>query len=309
MKECYLKEINSEVKYAQRFESKLDSKIELPIFFAATMLWTWIIGFIPVILGIQHTTLGNIIFMFGAGIGPSLVGLILVFATYSPSAKKDYFKRFIPITKGIWFPLAYMAFLLIVATAFHSLINHDAPDFETIKAFINNPLSLLLFIFTAYFFGPLNEEFGWRGYALDRLLSKYGFIMGSVILGFFWGMWHLPWCFYPGQWQYRAVQVSPLWFLIFVISTITGSLLISVGYILAERTYIRGATLHAIRNVTVGLFYTTLSIAEQNQLALINIAVDIIILCIIGLAFRERFKGKYERLMVQYRTEWNRRLV
>lgn len=306
MKVCYLKEINSTVKYTQRFESKLDSKKELSIFFAATMLWTWIIGFIPVIIGIQSTVLGNIIFIFGAGIGPSLVGLVLVFTTYSPSAKKDYFKRFIPTTKGIWFPLAYIAFLLIGATAFHSLINHDTPDFGTIKAFINNPLSLLLFIFTAYFFGPLNEEFGWRGYALDRLLSKYGFIMGSGILGFFWGVWHLPWCFYPGQWQYSAVQVSPWWFLVFVINTITGSLLISVGYILSERSSIRGATLHAIKNVTVGLFYTTLSITEQNQLALINITVDIIILCIIALVFREKFKEKYECQMLQYRTEWHR---
>ena len=306
IKQEHYNEINSEIKHTQKFETRIDSKMELPVFFGITILWTWIIGFIPVLMGIQDTTLGNIIFMFGSGIGPSLCGLMLVFTTYSPVAKKDYFKRFIPTTKGIWFPFAYMALLLIAATVFHSLVNHHAPDFETIKGFIKNPLSLLLFIFTAYFFGPTNEEFGWRGYALDRLLSKHGFLKGSVILGFFWGIWHLPWCFYPGQWQYRAVQISPWWFLIFIISTITGSLIISVGFILSERTYIRGATLHAIKNVTVGLFYTTLSIPEQNQLPLINIAIDIVILCTIALAFRQKFKDKFARQMMQYRTEWNR---
>lgn len=300
------KEINSVVKYTQRFESRLDSKLELPIFFGATMAWTWIIGFIPVTLGIQDTTLGNIIFLFGAGIGPSLVGLILVFITYSPTARKDYFKRFIPTTKGIWYPLVYMALLLIVVTVFNSIVNHHAPDFETIKFFIKNPLSLLLYIFFAYFWGPVNEEFGWRGYAEDRLLSKYGFVMGSVILGFFWGMWHLPWCFYPGQWQYTATQVSPWWFLIFVINCITGCLIISVGYILSGRTYFRGATIHAIRNRTVGLFYTTLSISEQNQFPLVCIVGDLVVLCIIALAFREKFKEKYERLMMQYHAEWKR---
>lgn len=288
----------------RRFETSIDSKMELPVFFGATILWTWVIGFIPVLMGIQDTILGNIIFMFGAGIGPSLFGLILVFTTYNPAAKKDYFKRFIPTTKAIWFPLAYMALLLVAVTAFHSLVNHHLPDFETIKSFIKNPLSLILFIFTAYFFGPANEEFGWRGYALDRLLSKYGFLNGSVILGFFWGIWHLPWCFYPGQWQYRAVQTSPRWFLIFVISTITGSLIISVGFILSDRNYIRGATLHAIQNVTAGLFYATLSITEQNQLALINIAIDIVILCVIVLAFGQKFRDKFEQQMIQYRTEW-----
>ncbi|HWR24011.1 MAG TPA: CPBP family intramembrane glutamic endopeptidase, partial [Feifaniaceae bacterium] len=107
---------------------------------------------------------------------------------------------------------AYMAFFLIFAAGFHTLVNHHAPDFEVIKGFIDKPMSFLLFIFSAYFFGPANEEFGWRGYALDRMLSQFGFLKGSIALGFFWGLWHLPWCFYAGQWQYEAAQISPWWF-------------------------------------------------------------------------------------------------
>lgn len=127
-----------------------------------------------------------------------------------------------------------------------------------------------------------------------------------MILGIFWGMWHLPWCFYPGQWQYGAVHISLWWFPVFVISTVTGSLIISTGYILSDRRTIRGATLHAAQNVTIGLFYTVLSIPEQNQLALINIAVDIVILCVIALAFKNKFKQKFEQQTLRYRTEWNR---
>ncbi len=64
-KDDHFKDIDGTSSHTQKFESKLNSKLELPIFFAATMLWTWIIGFIPVLLGIQNTTIGNIIFMFG----------------------------------------------------------------------------------------------------------------------------------------------------------------------------------------------------------------------------------------------------
>jgi len=299
-------EMHDETEYAEGLASRLDPKLELPIFFGATFLWTWVIGFIPVFMGIQSTALGNIIFMFGAGIGPSLCGLLLVVGTYNRAAKRDYFRRFIPTTKGVWFPFAYMAAILLAATAFYGWVNHQAPDFQTLRGFVTNPLSLPLFVFTAYFFGPLNEEFGWRGYALDRLFSKYGFVMGSVVLGFFWGLWHLPWCFYPGQWQYRAVSLSPWWFVVFIVSTITGSLVISVGYVLSGGAYIRGATLHAIQNVTVGLFYATLSITAQSQLAVISIALDTALLLMVLVFFRSKFNEKYAHQMALYGKDWNR---
>lgn len=39
--------------------------------------------------------------------------------------------------------------------------------------------------------GPI-EEFGWRGYLLPRLRSKYNVYVTIIILGFIHGLWHLP---------------------------------------------------------------------------------------------------------------------
>ena len=40
--------------------------------------------------------------------------------------------------------------------------------------------------------GPLFEEPGWRGFALPRLQPLHGPLLGTLILGLLWALWHLP---------------------------------------------------------------------------------------------------------------------
>ena len=54
------------------------------------------------------------------------------------------------------------------------------------------PTYLIWFLIIAIIGGPLLEEAGWRGFALPRLQPRHGPLVGTLILGLLWALWHLP---------------------------------------------------------------------------------------------------------------------
>lgn len=56
-------------------------------------------------------------------------------------------------------------------------------------------------VFFTFWFGPLPEELGWRGFALDRLQRRTTALRASLILGTLWALWHLPLFYMPGTYQ------------------------------------------------------------------------------------------------------------
>jgi len=74
-------------------------------------------------------------------------------------------------------------------------------------------ISFVLLIFPMIIFGGL-EEFGWRGILLPELNRKFNLLISALIVGFLWGLWHLPLFFINGLSQYHTN------FLTFLINTI-----------------------------------------------------------------------------------------
>jgi len=53
-------------------------------------------------------------------------------------------------------------------------------------------LIVISFLYGFFFTGGLNEETGWTGFALPRLQNRYSPFITSIILWFFWILWHMP---------------------------------------------------------------------------------------------------------------------
>ncbi|WMC91183.1 CPBP family intramembrane glutamic endopeptidase [Kineothrix sp. MB12-C1] len=226
---------------------------KLVLFFVITLIWTWSFGFIPVIIGIEGTPLGTFLFYFGGG-APSVTALFLVFFTYTKEQKKDYFKRCFSFRHmGIkWLLLTILFFSVITIAALIIgvyLLGYEMPGMNYIHAIIQNPFYICVVLFLSVISGPLNEEFGWRGYALDRLFTRYGFVGATLILGFIWGIWHMAWYFTPGQAQYDMFQFSPFHAIMWIPSVTIFNFSVSYVYIKTKKSILAGALVHMFSNL------------------------------------------------------------
>ena len=125
--------------------------------------------------------------MVGLGaLGPSLAAFILAARR---GELRDVFGRW--RTKPIWIVLGLMLPTLVQlpATVFEvALGGHPAHWFYP-------PVRPEHFAALVMF--PLGEEFGWRGFAYPRLAQRHGPVIGSLVLGVVWGLWHLGMLFAP----------------------------------------------------------------------------------------------------------------
>ena len=84
-----------------------------------------------------------------------------------------------------WLVIAMILFPLVATFSIwlHSLFG-GAPLALRTTALLPQMIVILLI--------GIGEEYGWRGYALPKLQEKYSALAASLILGFFWGLWHFP---------------------------------------------------------------------------------------------------------------------
>ncbi|MFX0041250.1 MAG: type II CAAX prenyl endopeptidase Rce1 family protein [Promethearchaeota archaeon] len=243
------------------------------LFLLITFAWTWLLWLASVISPTGHSNfLFSVLFIIG-GYGPSVSAFLLTYITEKKEGVKILWKRFWNVKIKIkWLLITFLLFpALFVASSLLVLFVQGLPS---TLAWISQPWVIITYILTAFFAGGFSEEFGWRGYALDRFQAKLGALISSLILGVIWGLWHLPTWFIAGD--PHGIGGIPDFFL-FVIETAFLSILYTWVYNNTNRSIFVAVMFHTIYN-----FMTFLIILPDNgdliYLILFYITVIIVVL-------------------------------
>lgn len=131
------------------------------------------------------------------GFGPMMGAITMVSATGEPSVR-SWLRAQLRVRGPLrWYLLALAIPPLYPLAITGYLAATGVPlDPSMLPRRVPAYLASLVFVFVL---GGGQEEFGWRGYMLPRLLDRMNTVRASLLLGVVWACWHLPLYVIPGQ--------------------------------------------------------------------------------------------------------------
>jgi membrane protease YdiL (CAAX protease family) len=126
-----------------------------------------------------------------------------------------------------------------------------------------------VFVYQFIYSNCLGEEVGWRGFALPRLQTRYSPLVASIIIGFFWALWHLPW------WRAELGSFTSKYWLFVSGITFACSFILTWLYNRSGGSILAVGLMHVSSNLSVKLVgFTWIWLLLMMLVALIVIVAD-----------------------------------
>jgi len=253
-------------------------------FFALALGISWFFWMWVILLGWNVFTFPAIVLGALGLFGPAIAEIILISRTHDKEEWRDYWQRVFDIRRigKRWHLVIWLTFPVLntLALLLSVLTGSPWPEFETAKNLLSEPWRILPFAVFILLYGPLPEELGWRGYALDGLQARYNALFSSLILGVVWALWHLPLFFMKGQWHHDVLKFGTLDFWTFIFSPIFLSILFTWIYNNTNRSTLSAILFHFMCNFSGNLIPLT----EQGRLysLILIIILSVVVTLIFG---------------------------
>jgi membrane protease YdiL (CAAX protease family) len=250
------------------------TKKDLFGFFILAFVWMWLIN-LPRVLAsfglINLHPLVSMIMSYTALFGPAVAAFVMTSRKSGKQGRKELWQNGwrINFNKKWLVP----AILLMPAQGLLTLLIIKAADLPiyweySLPLTMLVPIGLLIWLVGAY-----PEEYGWRGYALPRLLEDFNPLAASLILGVIWSLWHLPLHFIEGTTQ----AIIPIWE--YALQTILLSILYTWLHNATGGSVFIAALFHAMGNITGAVipFWVTTAGRWIAFIILLVVAVVVVI--------------------------------
>lgn len=168
-------------------------------FFALATLLSWA-AWTPYVLsedglGVWHFAFPRILgtsqlsgVLPGAYLGPILSAFLVTAAADGRPGLRRWVGRLVRWRMGWLWYLAVLVGVPAVLTVASMALSDREPVLPSVTVLVVYLPGLVLQLLTT----GIAEEPGWRDFALPRLQRRFGPVVGTLILGPLWGVWHLP---------------------------------------------------------------------------------------------------------------------
>jgi membrane protease YdiL (CAAX protease family) len=170
-------------------------------YFLIAFVFSWLL-FLPGplmyygVLNLNASALG----MLGiAGLlGPIFSGFVMTATTEGRAGVGDLLRRIVLWRVGLrWYLFALLGIPVVMLAG--TLLRPGALGSFDLSAQPLTVAYIIAFVSMVLIGGPLFEEPGWTGFAQPRLQRLHGPLLGGLILGSLWALWHLPGFLIPSQ--------------------------------------------------------------------------------------------------------------
>lgn len=195
--------------------------------------------------------------------GPAFAEVILIFCLHDRNLSVDWLHRVFDFRKisREWHVVIWLTFPVLnsLAILLSFLAGGSVPKSGIIIDLLSHPWRIIPYAMFTLLFGPLPEELGWRGYALDGLQKRWNALTSSLIIGVVWALWQLPLFFMTGTFQHEQIGFATSVFWLFCLGAIFSSILFTWIYNNTNRSTLAVVLFHFMMNFSGEVF-------EMNEL-------------------------------------------
>ena len=227
-------------------DSRHSSPLRLGAIFTAYAFAVSWLCWLPVVLsdhgiGSIPSGVGPLLIILGT-FGPFLAATSIVSRASGLRGFREYLSQAFRWRVGIqWYAAALIApaTIRIVVILIHLAKGGSFREFSDPAAWLAVPSTFFVVLLIG---GPTGEEFGWRGFLLQRVQPIFGLLGASLVIGVISAAWHVPLFLIAGTAQ------SHLPFLLFAVRTVALSVISTWLYNGSRRSLLMVLLFHASLN-------------------------------------------------------------